>query len=167
MIILGIDPGSRKTGFGIIKVVGRKIEYIDSGVLRYDNVSDFLQRLGIIYDSILKLILKYEPSQVAFESLIYVKSVTSLAKLAQARGAMIAACQSRGDLGVFEYSPNLIKSSVAGFGHADKASIAKALSYVFGKRDYKTSDESDALAVALCHFMNFKSLKNNKLGARL
>jgi crossover junction endodeoxyribonuclease RuvC len=152
MIILGIDPGSRKAGYGLLELVGRKINYIDSGTLAYDKEKDFLSRLGIIHNSCLELVEKYNPDEISFESLIYVKSVTSLAKLAQARGAMISAFMQTHVGRVHEYSPNLIKSTVSGHGHANKESIEKSMKLIFGRAlEFKTHDESDGVAIALTH----------------
>ena len=154
MIILGIDPGSRKAGHAIIETIGRKTKYIASGVMRYDHVPEFIDRLGIIYESCSKIVDEYQPDEIAIESLIYVKNVTSLAKLAEARGAMIASFMRTHSKKVFEYSPNLIKTSVTGYGHATKESIQKGLGMIFGKRNFNGYDESDALAIALCHALN-------------
>ena len=152
MVILGIDPGSRKTGFGLIKKYNKKIEYIASGCLRYDKLPDFMGRLSLIYSSCKELVKRYQPDEIAIESLIYVKSVPALAKLAQARGSMIAAFSETHEKKIFEYSPNLVKSTVSGHGHASKESIEKSLKMIFGQSlDFKTNDESDALAIALCH----------------
>ena len=154
MIILGIDPGSLKAGYGVIELHGRKMTYLDSGVLKYDNKLELIDRLGPIHQSAAELVEKYSPDEIAFESLIYVKSVTSLAKLAQARGAMLAAFMKNHQKRVFEYSPNLVKSSVTGHGHANKESVDKAVSMLFGRKEFATHDESDALAVAACHALN-------------
>lgn len=152
MLFLGIDPGSRKAGYGLIRKVGRSFEYIESGCLRYDKIPDFMDRLGIIYNSCQELIQKHQPDEIAIESLIYVKSVPALAKLAQARGAMIAAFSETHQGKIHEYSPNLVKSTVTGHGHANKESVEKSLKMVFGKEVmFKTNDESDAVAIALCH----------------
>src|SRR5690606_28092073 len=103
---------------------------------------------------------------VSIESLIYVKSVDALSKLAQARGAMIAAF-SRTHVGkIYEYSPNTIKSSVTGHGHADKDAVDKAMNMMFGKMSFKTSDESDALAIAVCHAFN-RNMKIRMMGKEL
>ncbi len=166
MIILGIDPGSRKAGYAVIEVSGRKFKYIDSGVLRYDKINEFVDRLGVIYESCSELLEKYNPCEISIESLIYVKSVTSLAKLAQARGAMIAAFMKTHQGKLSEYSPNLIKASVTGHGHASKEGVDKTLNMIFGPLKFKSNDESDALAIALCHGLNrgqLKSHKNTKL----
>lgn len=164
MIILGVDPGSRKAGYALIELQGKKINYLTSGIMRYDDVDEFVDRLGHIYSSCEELIEKYSPVEIAIESLIFVKSVTSLAKLAQARGAMIAAFMKKNKGKVFEYGPNLIKSSVSGHGHASKESIDKALTMIFGKIEFKTHDESDALAIAVCHALNrdMKIVSNKK-----
>jgi crossover junction endodeoxyribonuclease RuvC len=100
------------------------------------------------------LLKKYQPDEVSIESLIYVKSVDALSKLAQARGAMIAAFSHTHQGKIFEYAPNLVKVSVTGHGHADKVAVDKALSMMFGKINFKTADESDALAIAVCHALN-------------
>jgi crossover junction endodeoxyribonuclease RuvC len=154
VIILGIDPGSRKAGYGLIEVQGRKISYLASGALKYDHVDEFIDRLGIIYQSCEEILKKYSPDEISLEALIYVKSVDALSKLAQARGAMIAAFSRTHQGKVFEYSPNLVKSSVTGHGHAPKEAVDKALSMMLGKINFKTSDESDALAIAVCHALN-------------
>ena len=154
MIILGIDPGSRKAGYALIEVEGRKISYITSGAMKYDHIDEFIDRLGFIYQSCEELLKKYQPIEVSIESLIYVKSVEALSKLAQARGAMIAAFGRTHQGKIFEYAPNLIKVSVTGHGHASKEAVDKALGMMFGKINFKTADESDALAIAVCHALN-------------
>ncbi len=152
MIILGIDPGSRKTGFGVIEVCGKKIRHIDSGVLHFDKAGVFLDRLGLIFNSCRELVKTYRPDEVALESLIFVKNVNSLAKLSQARGAMIAAFHSTHYQKIFEYPPNLVKNAVTGHGHATKESVIKSMQMYFGNQiEFTTHDESDALAIALTH----------------
>jgi crossover junction endodeoxyribonuclease RuvC len=166
VIILGIDPGSRKAGYGLVRVEGRKLFYLASGVLRYDHIDEFIDRLGLIYQSCDELQKKYEPMEISVEALIYVKSVEALSKLAQARGAMIAAFSRTHRGKVFEYSPNTVKSSVTGHGHATKESVDKALNLMFGKIDFKTADESDALAIAVCHALN-RNMKLKLMGKTL
>ncbi len=151
--ILGIDPGSRKAGFGLIEVNRNQLRYLTSGVLSYDTKSDFLERLHHIYDSCQKLIETYSPNEIALESLVYVKNISSLSKLAQARGAMIAAFSKNNRGKIFEYSPTLVKSAVTGNGHADKEAIQKGIRLFFGPSKFASHDESDALAIALCHHL--------------
>lgn len=166
MIILGIDPGSRKAGYALIEVQGKKISYIASGVLKYDHVDEFIDRLGMIYQSCDELMTKFKPDEVSVEALIYVKSVEALSKLAQARGAMVAAFSRSLQGKIYEYSPNTVKSSVTGHGHADKEAIDKAMTMMFGKLTFKTSDESDALAIAVCHALN-RNMKMRMMGKTL
>lgn len=158
MIFLGIDPGSRKAGYGVVESRNRRVGYIASGVMKYDGTTQFLDRLGKIYKSCEALITRYNPDEIAIESLIYVKSVTALSKLAQARGAMIAAFMQTHEKRVFEYSPNLIKSSVTGYGHASKEAINKMLNIIFSEKlKFASNDESDALAIAICHYLQRNS----------
>lgn len=154
MIILGIDPGSRKAGYALIEVQGKKMTYLASGAMKYDHVDEFIDRLGLIYQSCEEILKKYKPDEISVEALIYVKSVEALSKLAQARGAMVAAFMQSHSGKVFEYAPNLVKASVTGHGHASKEAVDKALGMIFGKINFKTSDESDALAIAVCHALN-------------
>lgn len=163
MIILGIDPGSRKAGYGVVEVNGKKINYIASGVIKYDHINEFLERLGIIYESCDALVNHFKPDEISIEALIYVKSVEALSKLAQARGAMIAAFSKTKRGAIYEYSPNAIKASVTGHGHADKEAVDRAMNMMFGKLSFKTSDESDALAIAVCHALN-RNMKMKMLG---
>ena len=162
MKILGIDPGSRKAGFSLIEVhPKKKITYLTSGILKYDHIELFLERLGVIYSSCEELVERFSPDEISIESLIYVKSVESLSKLAQARGAMVAAFSKTMRGKIFEYFPNLVKSSVAGHGHADKESIDKAMTLIFGRLNFQSSDESDSLAIAVCHALNRATLRLN------
>jgi crossover junction endodeoxyribonuclease RuvC len=127
---------------------------VASGILTYSKFP-FIKRPPIIYQDISDLISQFRPDETALEALIYVKSVPALAKLAQARGAIIAALN---DL-VFEYAPNLIKSSITGYGHAQKSDIEKQLTMFYGKVKFKSFDETDALAIATTHAL----LRDNKL----
>ncbi len=164
MKILGIDPGSRKAGFGLVMMKGKKVEYLASGTLRYDCQLPILDRLGEIYLSCIKLVEKYQPDEIAIEALIHVKNVSSLAKLAQARGAMIAAMVKSHRGKIFEYSPTMIKSTVTGHGFADKMGIQKFISMMLGNMKFDTDDESDALAIAICHGIMLKPSNLMRVG---
>jgi len=154
MIILGIDPGSVTTGWALLDIQGNKIKYLDSGVLKFNAKTDFLNRITEIQKKFKTFLTQIKIDEIAIESLIYVKSPTSLMKLAQTRGVFLG-CLSE-DYGgkIFEYSPNLIKSTAVGHGHADKEGVRKFLDTLIGKIDYKTHDESDAVAIAVCHVFN-------------
>jgi crossover junction endodeoxyribonuclease RuvC len=160
MHILGIDPGSRFAGWGIIKVDGRKLVYLASGCINLSGIDNFFERTGPLFNAMKELCHHYKIDEVALESLIHVKNVSSLSKLAQARGVILSALFSCGVKLPIEYSPNLIKSSVSGNGHADKESIAKSVQYILGKKEYGSADETDALAIAICHALNRNTLKN-------
>jgi crossover junction endodeoxyribonuclease RuvC len=155
MIVLAIDPGSVTAGYALLQKEGRKIIYITSGILKFNSDDIFLHRVKDIYDQTMKLLEKYKPDEIALESLIFVKSPAALIKLAQSRGTMLAAFSQNHHQKIFEYSPNLVKSTVTGHGHADKEGIQKVLGQYFGLKEFKTHDESDAVAIALCHLLNY------------
>lgn len=155
MIVLAIDPGSVTAGFAILQKVGRRIVYLDSGIMKFNSQDVFLDRIQDIFLQTNSLLDKYSPDEIALESLIYVKSPTALMKLAQSRGAMLAALTQKYQNKIFEYSPNLVKSTVTGHGHADKLGVQKFISQYLGVKEFKSHDESDALAIALCHLLSY------------
>jgi crossover junction endodeoxyribonuclease RuvC len=157
MIVLGIDPGSRKTGFAFVELKGKEFKLLHSGVLNFEENDLFLDRVNPIFLETKKILQLHQADAVSMESLIYVKSPTALIKLAQTRGIILAALSEKYEGKIFEYSPNLVKSSTVGHGHADKESVQKFLNMMLGKRTYKTNDESDAIAIALCHLLNLNS----------
>lgn len=157
MLVLGIDPGSIKTGWALLSYEGKKISVVDSGVLKFDAKTDFLERLVEIQTKTAGLLLEFDPDEIAFEALIYVKSPTALSKLAQTRGVILSCFLNSHRGKIYEYSPNLVKKSAVGHGHADKESVQKILMKSLNIKDFESSDESDAVAIALCHILN----KNN------
>lgn len=149
--ILGIDPGSLKLGFALIDVKGKKCEVLESGAYIQESKTSFFKRLAGIKNFIDEFICDNGCDfEVSVESLIHVKNVSSLSKLSQARGVILGTLAAA-KCDIFEYSPNLIKSSVSGYGHSSKESVEKALKFLFPKHEFKSDDESDALAVAICH----------------
>jgi crossover junction endodeoxyribonuclease RuvC len=161
MIVLAIDPGSITAGYALLRQDGRKITYLKSGIIRFNQSDDFLERVKEIHEKTQELILSFEPDEIALESLIYVKSPTALIKLAQARGVMLAALSTKYHQRIFEYSPNLVKSTVTGHGHADKQGVQKFLHTTLGLSEFKSHDESDAIAIALCHLLSRQTLVKN------
>lgn len=149
MFILGIDPGSRKTGFGIISSLGSRAEYVTSGVIRIPDV-DLAERLRLIFDSITEIILEHCPQQMAIEQVFMAKSAASALKLGQARGAAIVAAATQ-DLPVSEYEARKIKQSVVGTGGADKLQVQHMVKTLLKLPGRPQEDAADALAVALCH----------------
>ncbi len=148
--ILGIDPGSRFTGFGIIDVNGQKNRHVHSGCLRIPLKGEFSDRLKSIYDGISELVQQYQPCEIAIEKVFMNKNADSALKLGQARGAaIVAAMQVTHEL--YEYSPNRIKQAIVGRGHADKTQVRHMIKMLLLLSKIPQEDEADALAVALCH----------------
>ena len=157
-LILGIDPGSRKTGFGIINYVSGRSEYVTSGVIRLPE-ADLPERLRIIYASVTELVELHGPSELAIEQVFLAKSPGSALKLGQARGAAIVACVTR-DMQVAEYSARQIKQSVVGTGAADKSQVQHMVKALLKLAAEPQEDAADALAAALCHAHTRQSLIN-------
>jgi crossover junction endodeoxyribonuclease RuvC len=148
-LILGIDPGSRKTGFGIINAIGSKTEYVTSGVIRIPDV-ELPERLKIIFNSITQIINQYCPQEMAIEQVFMAKNAASALKLGQARGAAIVAAVAQ-DLPVSEYEARKVKQSVVGNGAADKLQVQHMVKTLLRLPAIPQEDAADALAVALCH----------------
>jgi len=148
-LILGVDPGSRKTGFGVINCISGKSEYVGSGVIRVPDVS-LPERLKVIFDSINEIIEKYCPQEFAIESVFMAKNAGSALKLGQARGAAIVAAVSH-DLPVSEYEARKVKQSVVGHGGADKLQVQHMVKTLLKLPATPQEDAADALAIALCH----------------
>lgn len=165
---MGIDPGSIKTGYALLKVRGRKMSLVESGTLTFNAKTPFLNRLTEIKQKLAKLVKEFKPDELALESLIFVKDPRALMKLAQTRGVIISEVCEHCEDHIFEYSPNLVKSTVTGHGHANKESVQKAVQMMTGVQDFSSHDESDAIAVALCHALNRQSsstvVGSNKAG---
>jgi len=149
MRILGIDPGSRFTGYGIIEVRGDGASPVRHGVIRTGN-GEFTGRLGIIFDELRDLIRELEPSEVAVETVFVSQNAASALKLGQARGAAVCAAISMG-LPVAEYSPRSVKQAIVGRGGADKVQVQHMVSVLLQLEEAPAEDAADALAVALCH----------------
>ena len=152
--VLAIDPGSRKMGYALIHFKDKILTYITSGVLDCSKMSNYLERLPVIYQELIAIIKKFSPDEMALEALIYIKNPASLIKLSHARGAAIAAFSKGQEGRVFEYAPNLVKTTITGHGHATKEKVKQSVSMLLGVKDYTTDDESDALAIAICHALH-------------
>ena len=148
-LILGIDPGSRKTGFGIINAIGNKTEYVTSGVIRIPDV-ELPERLKIIFNSITQIINQYYPQEMAIEHVFMAKNAASALKLGQARGAAIVAAVAQ-NIPVSEYEARKVKQSVVGNGAADKLQVQHMVKTLLSLVAVPQEDAADALAVALCH----------------
>jgi crossover junction endodeoxyribonuclease RuvC len=148
--IIGIDPGSRITGVGIIDSDGRHNEYVYSASLRLDGSASLPERLGVIFSSVQTLIQEYAPDEFAIENVFVSNNAASALKLGQARGAAICSAMTSG-LAVAEYSPKEVKQSVVGKGGADKGQVQHMVKVLLNRQGKIQADAADALAVALCH----------------
>lgn len=157
MVILGIDPGTVITGFGIINFKDNSFEYIDSGIIKPVPKSEMHFRLDEIYTAITDIIDRYKPEQFAIETAFYGKNVQSAMKIGYARGvSMLAAVRKNLPLG--EYSPREVKKSVVGKGGASKEQVTYMVATLLNlKTDDMKFDETDALAVACCHALKMNS----------
>lgn len=157
-LILGIDPGSRKTGFGIINYVSGRSEYITSGVIKLPG-TELPERLRIIFENVTQLVEEYCPQELAIEQVFMAKSAGSALKLGQARGAAIVACVAQ-QMPVSEYSARQIKQSVVGTGAASKEQVQHMVKTLLKLPAAPAEDAADALAAALCHAHTRQSMIN-------
>ncbi len=149
MRILGIDPGSRLTGYGIIEIVPNGYRYVTSGALKIQ-ADDFPRKLKQIFDGILQLVEIYKPEQMAIEQVFMSKNADSALKLGHARGAAICAVQMK-DIPVFEYAARQVKQAIVGKGSADKLQVQQMVKLLLNIQGTMQIDASDALGIAICH----------------
>jgi crossover junction endodeoxyribonuclease RuvC len=153
-IILGIDPGTTIMGFGLIKVVGKKMEFIQMNELQLKKYDDHYVKLKIIFERTIELIETYHPDEIAIEAPFYGKNVQSMLKLGRAQGVAMAAGLSR-QVPITEYLPKKIKMAITGNGNASKEQVAKMLQSLLDLKTLpKNLDATDGLAAAVCHFYN-------------
>lgn len=170
-IIVGIDPGSRVTGYGIIRQQGRHLTYLGSGCIR-TVVDDMPTRLKLIYAGVSEIITQFRPDCMAIEQVFMAKNPDSALKLGQARGVAIVAGVNQ-DLPVFEYAARLVKQTVVGTGAADKKQVQHMVRSLLKLSASPQADAADALAIAIthCHFsqslLRAAAVKVNPLAGRL
>ena len=161
-IILGIDPGTTIMGFGLIKVINKKMELIEMDELKLIKIKDHYVRLKLIFEKTIELIDKHKPDEISIEAPFFGKNVQSMLKLGRAQGVAMAAGLSR-QIPVTEYSPKKIKMAITGNGNASKEQVAKMLQNLFSIKELpKNLDSTDGLAAAVCHFYNNKSISTDK-----
>lgn len=148
--IIGIDPGLRRTGWGIIEADGVRLAYVASGHVVSDAEATLADRLREIYLGLAAVIAEFEPAEAAVEETFVNENARSTLKLGQARGMALLAPAMKG-LRVAEYTPNLIKKTVVGAGHAEKKQIQVMIGFLLPKARFESADEADALAIAVCH----------------
>ena len=153
-IILGIDPGTTIMGFGLIKVVGKNMTFIQLNELDLKMYDDHYLKLKLIFERTIELIDTHNPDEIAIEAPFFGKNVQSMLKLGRAQGVAMAAGLSR-EIPITEYSPKKIKMAITGNGNASKEQVAKMLQSLLGLKTLpKNLDATDGLAAAVCHFYN-------------
>ncbi len=150
MLVLGVDPGSRVTGYGIVEKQDDHIRCVHAGLIRPPETAPFYQRVHTIFETMVEIMGRYRPSEMAIEDLFYSKNIQSSLRLGHARGAvLIAAVQCH--VPIFEYTPLEIKKSVVGYGRAAKEQVRAMVRVILKFRGELPLDASDALAAAVCH----------------
>jgi crossover junction endodeoxyribonuclease RuvC len=163
--IIGIDPGLRQTGWGIIGCDSNKLSFIASGTIDTDGAAPLAERLKILHDGLAAIINTQVPDEAAVENTFVNRDGAATLKLGQARGICMLVPALAG-LSVAEYFPNLVKKSVVGAGHADKAQIRVMVKLLLPRAEFKTEHAADALAIAICH-AHHRAMSAMALGARM
>ena len=148
-LVLGIDPGSRVTGYGLIKECNNQLQYVDSGCIRTGD-GDFSSRLLQIFNGICHLMDEYNPNEVAIEQVFMHKNASSALKLGHARGVAMVACASH-RININEYSAREVKQSLVGYGAAEKEQVKQMVVNLLMLSKSPQSDAADALGIAICH----------------
>ena len=147
--ILGIDPGSRTTGYAVIDTDGQRSQRVVSGCIRVGE-QPWPARLGLIFDRVAEIVAEHRPHEMAVEQLIFARDPSAALKIGQARGAVLCA-GLKGGVTVHEYSPKTVKLAVVGTGGAEKAQVQHMVRILLALPETPAEDEADALAIALCH----------------
>ena len=154
--VLGVDPGSRFTGYGVLDKFGNRLTFVAAGRI-VAGTGDFGERLDTIYEGLTQIISTYQPNAAAVEGLFHHRNVDSALKLGHARGVALLACH-RGGLSPVEYSPAVVKQAVVGNGRAEKGQVQHMIRIILGIRDeVLAEDAADALAIAICHAYRVRS----------
>src|SRR5215471_3066112 len=150
MRVLGLDPGLRHTGWGVIDVAGNRLSYVADGVAHAPTDRPLAERLVVLFRQVIDVLERFRPDEAAVEETFVNKNAASTLKLGVARGVVLLAPAERG-LPVAEYSANLVKKSVVGAGHAEKTQVQLMVGRLLSGCDSTKPDAADALAVAICH----------------
>ena len=155
--IIGIDPGLRRTGWGVIESLGNSLRFVAAGTVRSDDKASLASRLCQLHDGLADVLHRLMPQESAVEQTFVNKDASATLKLGQARGiAMLV--PARAGLLVAEYAPNAVKKAVIGVGHGDKKQIHMMVKVLLPKAVFDTDDAADALAIAICHAHHRQSL---------
>jgi crossover junction endodeoxyribonuclease RuvC len=148
--IIGIDPGLRRTGWGIVEVAGNRLSFLGCGSVTTREQDGLAERLLVIHDGLSRILDEFKPDEAAVEATFVNKDAKATLKLGQARGiAMVV--PARAGVPVAEYAPNVVKKSIVGAGHGDKTQVRMMIGVLLPKADPRTDDAADALAIAVTH----------------
>lgn len=151
MVVLGIDPSTTSTGFGLVETDGYTVKLIDFGIIKTSQQHALPDRLHIIFNRISEIITMHHPDEFAIENMFYAEHTKSALKLGHARGVAILSARLA-ELPIAEYAPREVKQAVVGYGNASKEQVQRSIIQQLGLKDVAIShDASDALAVAICH----------------
>ena len=151
MRVVGIEPGSRHTGWGVIDIAaGGELTMVKCGVISTSADDEFSQRLVTIYDEVAELLKSFDPDGAAIEAVFHARNASSALKLGHARAAALLACAHHG-LNAAEYAPKQVKRAVTGSGGADKSQVARMVEMLVGRTLKVRNDATDAVAIAICH----------------
>jgi crossover junction endodeoxyribonuclease RuvC len=162
--ILGIDPGLRRTGWGVVAVEGNRLSFLACGSVATDDKADLAVRLLAIHDGLRQVVTDHLPDEAAVEATFVNRDASATLKLGQARGVAMLVPASAG-LPVAEYAPNLVKKTIVGAGHSEKVQIRMMVKVLLPKADPQSDDAADALAIAVTHAHHRQSVIT-RLGAR-
>lgn len=164
--IIGIDPGLRRTGWGVVEAQGNSLRFVAAGTVRSDDKADLASRLCQLHDGLAAIVHGQMPHEAAVEQTFVNKDATATLKLGQARGiAMLVPAQA--GLRVAEYAPNAVKKAVIGVGHGDKKQIHMMVRVLMPKAAFDSDDAADALAIAICHAHHRQSVTGRLAAATL
>ena len=151
MRVLGIDPGTMVTGYGVVDDINGKLSHVTHGTIEGRRKDSFPDRLKLIFDGLNKVIEEYKPDSIALEEVFYGKSVKSAIKIGEARGIAIL-CTATANIPLAEYAPTVIKRAVVGSGNAQKVQVSEMVKVILALSEAPEKfDASDALAIAICH----------------
>ena len=148
--ILGLDPGLRFCGFGVIDVIGNQLSWVDHGVIKVPTDLPIEQRLSFLFKGLQEVTEQFHPAEASLEKIFFNSNAQTSILLGMARG-VVALIPGLLNIPLFEYTPNLVKKSVVGTGHADKQQVQKMISIILNPKKPITADSADALAIAICH----------------
>ena len=149
-VVLGLDPGTRHFGWGVVRRVGTRLSHVAHGVLDVERAGELGDRLVAIEGGLLQVVREHKPTQASIETLFFAKDAQAAAKLGHARGVALLVC-ARAGLASFEYPPARVKRTIAGGGRADKAQVAQMIRVMLGLQTVPRPDAADALAIAVTH----------------